>query len=87
VLPNALGSTVTFPIFREATVFRTVTFPCCLMCCLWTERNDRQFEDKERTIEELISFFLHSLYSWTAAYLAPLGISFNDFLVLLSSSS
>jgi hypothetical protein len=61
--------------------------PCCLMWCLWTERNDRQFEDKERTIEELISFFLHSLYSWTAAYLAPLGISFNDFLVLLSSSS
>jgi hypothetical protein len=54
---------------------------------LWTERNDRQFEDKERTIEELISFFLHSLYSWTAAYFAPLEISYNDFLVLLSSSS
>jgi hypothetical protein len=44
-------------------------------------------EDKERTIEELISFFLHSLYSWTAAYLAPLVISYNDFLVLFSSSS
>jgi len=42
--------------------------------------------NKERTIEELISFFIHSLYSWTAAYLAPLGISYNDFLVLLSSS-
>jgi len=53
------------------------------MWCLWTERNDRQFEDKERTIEELIFFFLHSLYSWTAAYLAPLEISYNDFLVLL----
>jgi hypothetical protein len=70
---------------RSAVVWKMA--PCCLMWCLWTERNDRQFEDKERTIEELISFFLHSLYSWTAAYLAPLEISYNDFLVLLSSSS
>jgi hypothetical protein len=70
---------------RSAVVWKMV--PCCLMWCLWMERNDRQFEDKERTIEELISFFIHSLYSWTAAYLAPLGISYNDFLVLLSSSS
>jgi len=54
---------------------------------LWRERNDRQFEDKERTIEELISFFFHFLYSWSAAYLAPLVFSFNDFLVMLSSSS
>jgi len=70
---------------RSAVVWKMV--PCCLMWCLWMERNDRQFEDKERTIEELISFFIHSLYSWTAAYLAPLGISYNDFLVLLYSSS
>jgi hypothetical protein len=61
--------------------------PCCLIWFLWRERNDRQFEDKERTIEELISFFFYSLYSWTAAFLAPLVISFNDFLVLFSSSS
>jgi hypothetical protein len=60
--------------------------PCCLLWCLWRERNDRQFEDKERTIEELIFFFFYSLYSWTAAFLAPLVISFNDFLVLFSSS-
>lgn len=70
---------------RSAVVWKMVL--CCLMWCLWRERNDRQFEDKERTIEELISFFLHSLYSWTAAYLAPLVISYNDFLVLFSSSS
>lgn len=42
---------------------------------------------KERTIEELIFFFFHSLYSWSTAYLAPLMLSFNDFLVLFSSSS
>jgi hypothetical protein len=60
--------------------------PCCLLWCLWRERNDRQFEDKEKTIEELISFFFHSLYSRSAAFLAPLVFSFNDFLVLFSSS-
>jgi hypothetical protein len=42
---------------------------------------------KERTIEDLISFFFHSLYSWSAAFLAPLTFSFNDFLVLFSTSS
>jgi len=61
--------------------------PYCLLWCLWRERNDRQFEDKERTTEELISFFFHSLYSWSAVFLAPLSFSFNDFLVLFSSSS
>jgi hypothetical protein len=55
--------------------------------CLWRERNDRQFEDKERTIEKLISFFFHSFYSWTVVFLAPLVFSFNDFLILFSSSS
>jgi len=37
-----------------------------------------------RTLEELKTFF-YSLFTWTAAYLAPLVISFNDFLVLFSS--
>jgi hypothetical protein len=63
---------------------------CCLLWCLWMERNDRQFEDNERSMEELMYFFFFSLYSWTAAFLAPLVISCNDFLVffpLLSSRS
>jgi len=71
--------------FWSAVVWKMV--PCCLMWCLWRERNDRQFEDKERIIEDLISFFFHSLYSWSAAFLAPLTFSFNDFLVLFSTSS
>jgi hypothetical protein len=69
----------------SAVVWKMV--PCCILWCLWRERKERQFEDKERTIEELISFFFHSLYSWSAVYLAPLMFSFNDFLVLFSSSS
>jgi len=70
---------------RSAVVWKMV--PCCLLWCLWRERNDRQFEDKERTIEELISFFFYSLYSWTAVFLVPIVISYYDFLVLFSSSS
>jgi hypothetical protein len=61
--------------------------PSCLLWCLWKERNDRTFEDKERSFEELKSFFFHSLYFWTFAYLAPVVLSFNDFLVHFSSSS
>jgi uncharacterized membrane protein len=69
---------------RSAMVWKMIH--CCLLWCLWMERNDRQFEDKERSMEELMYFFFFSLYSWTAAFLAPLGISYNDFLVLFSSS-
>jgi hypothetical protein len=69
---------------RSAVVWKMV--PCCLLWCLWRERKDRQFKDKERSMEELKSFFFYSLYSWTATFLAPLVISYNDFLVLFSSS-
>jgi hypothetical protein len=59
--------------------------PSCLMWCLWREQNDRNFEDQEKSIEEFKSFFFHCLYSWTTAYLAPLVLSFSDFLVHFSS--
>jgi hypothetical protein len=70
---------------QSAAVWKMV--PRCLLWCLLRERNDRQFEDKERSIEELISFFFHSLYSWVATFLTPLPLSFNDFIVLFSLSS
>jgi hypothetical protein len=68
---------------RNTVVWKMV--PSCLMWCLWRERSDRKFEDQERTFEELKSFFFFTLFSWTATYLAPLAINFNDFLVLFSS--
>jgi hypothetical protein len=61
--------------------------PCYLLWYLWREHNDRQFKDKIRTIEELISFFFYSLNSWMVVFLTPLVPSFNDFLVLFYSSS
>lgn len=50
-------------------------------CFLWN------FDNQERTLEELKSFFCFSLLTWTVASLAPLVISFFDFLVLFSLSS
>jgi len=52
----------------------------CLFWCLWKEMNDRNFEDKERSMRDIISFFFETSYLWTAAYVSPLSISFSDFL-------
>ena len=38
-------------------------------------------------MEELKSFFLNTIYLWTAAYISPLVLSCHDFLILFSSSS
>lgn len=68
---------------RSAAVWKMV--PSCLMWCLWRERNDRIFEDKEMTFEELRTFFFYSLYTWSVGFLTPLVISFHDFIILFSS--
>jgi hypothetical protein len=48
----------------------------------WRERNDRCFEDRERTLEKIKSLFFNTLHLWTAAYVSHLVISFHDFLFL-----
>jgi hypothetical protein len=59
--------------------------PLCTMWCIWRERNDRCFEDKLRSHEELLHLFFFTLFTWTAGWLAPRVISFFDFLFLLPS--
>jgi hypothetical protein len=54
----------------------------CLLWCLWREQNDRNFEDQEMTLEEIKTFY--TLFTWTTAYLAPLVLSYNEFLVFFS---
>jgi hypothetical protein len=49
---------------------------------LWKENNDRSFEDCERTLEEIKSFY--TLYLGTVAFVNPLVISHHDFIVLFS---
>jgi hypothetical protein len=41
----------------------------------------------EKTSEDILSSFFHTLYLWTTAYVSPLSSSFNDFLVRFSLSS
>jgi hypothetical protein len=68
---------------RSAVVWKVV--PLCLMWCIWRERNARCFEDLSRSFEELHHYFLFTLYTWTAGWLAPVVISFPDFLSHFSS--
>jgi hypothetical protein len=37
--------------------------------CLWGDMNYRTFEDRERSLGELLSLFFDTLYLWTAAFL------------------
>jgi hypothetical protein len=57
---------------QSAVVWKMV--PSCLLWCLWREKNDRSFEDRERTLVELKSFFFfNTLYTLTTAFVAPFG--------------
>jgi hypothetical protein len=69
---------------RSAVVWKMV--PHCIMWCIWMEHNNRCFEDLSRSREELLNFFLFTLYNWTIGWLAPWAISFVDFLFLFSLS-
>jgi hypothetical protein len=67
---------------RSAVVWKMV--PLCIMWCIWRERNDRCFEDKSRSHEELLHLFFFTLFTWTEGWLAPQVISFSDFLSFFS---
>ncbi|KAG2720879.1 hypothetical protein I3760_02G054900 [Carya illinoinensis] len=53
--------------------------PICIMWCIWKERNERTFEDKERSLEELKVFFFRTLCTWAIA-ISFNGQSLHDFL-------
>jgi hypothetical protein len=70
---------------RSAAVWKMV--PTCLFWCLWKEINNRNFEDRESSMGDIFSVLFETLYLWTAAYVFPLSISFNDFLFCFALSS
>ena len=43
---------------------------------LWSESNDRSFEDCGMTLNELKSFFFNTLYLWTIDFVSPLVLCF-----------
>jgi hypothetical protein len=67
---------------RSAVIWKMV--PLCLMWCIRRERHNRDFDNLEKTLEELKSFFFYSLVTWTSVYLAPFVISYSNFLALFS---
>jgi hypothetical protein len=58
--------------------------PTCILWCVWKKINDRCFEDLERSSEDILASFFHTLYLWTVA---PLSFTFDEFLVRFSLSS
>ncbi|KAG2709629.1 hypothetical protein I3760_05G248700 [Carya illinoinensis] len=54
--------------------------PICIMWCIWQERNERTFEDKERTTEELCSYLFSTLILWSLA-IDFNGLNIHEFLV------
>jgi hypothetical protein len=38
--------------------------PTCLFWCLWKEMNDRNFEDRERTMGDIISTLKLCIFEW-----------------------
>ena len=57
---------------RSAIIWKMV--PLCIVWWLWLENNERCFEDSKRSLEELTAFFFYMIYTWTAAWLTPLGL-------------
>ncbi|KAG7987367.1 hypothetical protein I3843_03G130600 [Carya illinoinensis] len=54
----------------------------CIMWCTWVERNERCFEDRERTMAGLQNFFMHTLMLWFSAIKLD-GNNAHDFLSLI----
>jgi len=59
----------------------------CLFWCVWKERNNRFFEDLERSLDDILASCFHTLYLWMVAFVHPLSPSYVDFLVCFSLSS
>jgi hypothetical protein len=61
---------------------------CTLASCgAFGGKEMRNFEDCERMVEELESFFFCALYLWIVAFVSPLELSDYDLLILFSPYS
>ena len=65
---------------RNVDVWRIV--PHCLIWCIWSERNARNFEGCEHSLLEINYFFLHTMIGvWS--FLIFLVLSFLFFLIIV----
>lgn len=70
---------------KSATIWKMV--PTYILWCVWKERSIKCFEDLERSSDDILTSFFHTLYLWIEAFVSPLSLSVNDFLVRFSISS
>jgi hypothetical protein len=73
------GNSIVIQIWRMA--------PLYVMCCLWRERNARNFEDCEHGIIKLKKRVLQTLFSWRVLWHSSQVSMFAEFLVLCASFS
>ena len=60
--------------------------PLCLMWALWKERNERVFNNIERSNQALKHYFLYTFVNWGRVYLEDHSLSMIDFIKWLLSS-
>lgn len=53
--------------------------------CIWIERNDWSFEDRERSLDDHSSFSFRTLFFW-ASVIVLNGSTMHDSLVFISSA-
>ena len=56
--------------------------PLCLMWCIWRERNWRTFEDRDKTDDQLLTYFSGTLFNWSRAW----GLTSSDSIPMFLSS-
>ena len=82
VMPKTVEATLaSWPSIRGRQPIRAMwkMIPICILWSLWRERNERTFEDKERSIEELKFLFFRTLCNWAIAVDFN-GMALRDFL-------
>ena len=71
VMPQSVANLFTSwqgPFSRQRNIDLWRAVPHCVLWCLWRERSSRCFEGMERSILEIKSLLLHSLFAWCSVF-------------------
>ena len=71
VMPQSVANLFTSwqgPFGRQRNIDLWRAVPHCVLWCLWWERSSRCFEGMERSILEIKSLLLHSLFAWCSVF-------------------
>jgi hypothetical protein len=71
----------------EVRVLRSGRWYLLAFFGVYGERNNRCFDDLERSSEDILSSCFHTLYLWIVAYVCPVSINYDEFLMRFFPSS